>query len=489
MAKASFLKHAAIYGAGDLLVYAAGFLLLPLYVRCLNPGEYGALDVLNRLGEVVLLCLLFKGLRQAMFSFHNLAETEDERRTVIGTALLTTLLFLGIGGGAAALAAEPLCESLELGSPDVLRLAVVAVFLESFSVLLLSLAQARQEPTLFVLTSAAQFLIRVVLCIALVKFADWGIAGVLTASAIASGATALWLLVRELSRGGLRVNYRKLREMLLFSLPFVPGGIGFFLMNSGDRFFLLNQVSRAELGAYALGYKLALIVKMFSRQPLYRVWSARMYEAARKPDAAVLFGKVFTRILAVYVGVGLGLCLVAGEVVNLLAGADYAPAATIITPVVLAYYFLTAADLMESGFYIRRHTAWKLPITLMATLVTITLYGLMIPHGGIEGAALATLFGLAFTALITGIASQRVFPVQYEWLRVSLCLGAAIGVWFLGGLMPMSLWLLPIKAGLWLLWLGFVWVAVMSQEEKQWARRLPPAFPNAWSRVARGKAA
>ena len=63
MAKSSFLRHALVYGAGEALVSAAGFLLLPLYVRALSPEEYGDLDYLNRLGEIVLLCLLFKGLR------------------------------------------------------------------------------------------------------------------------------------------------------------------------------------------------------------------------------------------------------------------------------------------------------------------------------------------------------------------------------------------------------------------------------------------
>src|SRR5207248_4948340 len=129
----SFLRHAAVYGSGDLLVYAAGFLLLPLYVRALSPGEYGTLDILNRLGEVVLLFLLFKGLRQALFSFHNQARDEAEKRAVVGSALFLTLLGLGGGGALAALLAEPISRVLDLGSPAVLRLAILAVFLESLS--------------------------------------------------------------------------------------------------------------------------------------------------------------------------------------------------------------------------------------------------------------------------------------------------------------------------------------------------------------------
>src|SRR6185369_5249016 len=150
MAKqSSFLWHAAVYGGGNLLVYAAGFLLLPLYVRCLSESEYGTLDVFNRLGEVVILCLLYNGLRQALLAFHNQAKDEPERRAVVGSAVLLTLLLLGGGGGLVMVAAGPLSRWLQTGDCGLLRLAVASVVLESLALMLLALAQARVESIFF----------------------------------------------------------------------------------------------------------------------------------------------------------------------------------------------------------------------------------------------------------------------------------------------------------------------------------------------------
>src|SRR5262249_12698992 len=39
----AFLRHAAVYGAASLLLQAAGFVLLPLYTRCLGPRDFGVL--------------------------------------------------------------------------------------------------------------------------------------------------------------------------------------------------------------------------------------------------------------------------------------------------------------------------------------------------------------------------------------------------------------------------------------------------------------
>ncbi len=49
----SFLKHAAVYGFGTLLLQAASVVLLPLYTRYLTPADYGTLEILNRVGQVL----------------------------------------------------------------------------------------------------------------------------------------------------------------------------------------------------------------------------------------------------------------------------------------------------------------------------------------------------------------------------------------------------------------------------------------------------
>src|SRR5262245_41963587 len=388
--KSSFLWHAAVYGGGNLLVTAASFLLLPLYVRCLNEDQYGILDLFNRLGEVVILCLLYNGLRQALLAFHNQADDEAERRAVVGSAILLTLLLLGGGGGLVMIAAEPLSGWLQTGDAGLLRLAVASVVLESLALMLLALAQARVESLFFAVVTFGQFLLRIGLRIVLVAGVGLGVQRALVASAVASGLFALALLGRDFGRRGLPIDRRQRKAMTWFALPFVPGGLGFFLLNSGDRFFLLHYVDKADLGAYALGYKLALAVKLFSRRPLYMVWSARMYEAALQPDAPIVFGKVFTRMVAAEVGVGLALCLVAEEVVNFLSGSGYGGAASVIAPLVFGYLFLTAADLMDAGFYVRRRTVWKTPVMLGSTAVVLVLYALLIPPYGMHGAALAT---------------------------------------------------------------------------------------------------
>lgn len=455
-----------IYGVGNILVYAAGFLLLPVYIRCLSREEYGLLDIFQRCGEILTLCLLYNGLRQALFTFHNQAESDYQKRAAIGSVLFLAALFLSCGGFTMILFADVIGDWLGIEQVQLLRLAIVAVLLETFAMLLLALAQARVESTFFVIMTLVQFSLRIILAITFVVCWQWGIRGVLLASAVASSVSSLILLIRE-CRNGLALDFSQFKSMMWFAIPFVPCGLCFFVLNSGDRFFLLKYVSRAELGAYALGYKLALLVKLFSRQPLGQVWAAKKYQVAKQPDASVTFGKVFTRILAAYILVGLGLCMISDEVVFLLSKGRYVGSASVILPVVLGYLFFSAADLMDSAFYIHRKTVRKTQIAFCSTIVMLSLYAFLIPRFGILGAAWATTAGFAAHAVITGWISQRVMLVQYEWRRLIAFFLLAACIWALSRLLPSNTLMILPKVLIWTLLPILSWlVGIISKEEK-----------------------
>ncbi len=479
-----FFKHAAVYGLAILLAQAGGLVLLPLYTHWLAPSDYGVLEIVGRLAEVVGTVLLFGGFRQALLTFYQQSATETERRHVFGSTLGLILLACLLGGLPVLAFAGPVSQwlgaSLTQGqggaalTAGVLRLAVLAILLEPLTLVPLALIQARVESTTFVLITLSQLLVRVALCVIFVTWLGWGVAGVLTATALTAAVYGFGLSGRELMRGGALPNAAQLRALLRFALPFVPGGLCFFLLHHGDRFFLLYYHQTAEeVGRYALGYKLGMAVTTFSLTPLYMVWSARMYGVARLSEAPEIFGRVFTRILAAYLFVGLGLCLFQDEVVTAVAAPEYAWAARVVPLIVLACFCQSAASLMDAAFYIRRRTGLKLGITLSATVVMLVLYVLLIrPYGGL-GAALATLGGFAFLAVCTCGVTQRIFPVHYEWTRLLAVSALTATLWLVSRALPPGSWMVPAKLTLWLAWPLIVWrLGLATAAEKEYARDL-----------------
>jgi O-antigen/teichoic acid export membrane protein len=473
MHKVSFFRHAAVYGLASLLLQAAGLVLLPLYTRHLSPGDFGLLEVLGRTAEVLTTCLFVGGVRQALVALHQQAEGEHERRQVAGAALVVMMAVCLAGGGLMLVLARPLSTLLDAGGPGLLLLATASVLLEIFWLVPLTLVQARVESGTYLVATVSQFLVRVALSVVMVAWCGLGVAGVLGAMALTSGLYAVVVTGRELLWSAAWPDLRRVRDLLAFALPFLPGGLCFFAINYGDRFFLLHWQGREEVGTYSLGYKLALAVGTLSLNPLQMVWGVQMYREARAPEAPAIFGRAFSRILAAYVLVGLGLCLFQDEVVAVLGGPAYAGAAAIIAPVVLAGLFQTTAALMDAGLYVCGRTGLKLGLTALATVVTLTFYVLLIPSHGSMGAALATVAGFAVLAIGTWRVTQHVFPVAYEWGRVSGMMALAVGLWLLSRMLPPTAWAAPMKMSLGLLWPVLLWqLGLVSNEEKQYLRAL-----------------
>jgi O-antigen/teichoic acid export membrane protein len=488
MKERSFLGHAIVYGAANLLTQAAGLVLTPLYTRCLSHDDFGAIQVLERTGELASTLLLVGGLRQGLMTLYQQKTAANERQRTVSAALALVFVVNALVGGlliAVPALTDRLAHGLAINGRG-LRLVLLAIFLEPFHLFPLALAQARLESVSFVAVAFGQFLTRLTLSIVFVGVFGWGVAGVFGATALTGTMFGIGLTGRELWRGLIWPDWRRMRALLRFALPMLPGGLCFFVMQHGDRFILRETHGLAEVGVYSLGYKLAQVVSAFSLAPLLMVWSSHMYAAARRDDAPLVFGRAFTRIVGAFAAVGLALLLFTDEAILLLGGASYGGAAVVIVPVLVAALCQSAASLMDAAFYIRHQTRLKLGVSVAATVVMTILYALLIPsHGGL-GAALATLGGFGFLAVCTWTTTQRIFPIAYEWRRLGGLLALAAGLAVVSRLLPAGMWSLPVRAALWLVWPVMLWhLGLVSDDEKRYAVDFVRSIKTALSRPFR----
>ena len=91
-----------------------------------------------------------------------------------------------------------------------------------------------------------------------------------------------------------------------------------------------------------------------------------------------------------------------------------------------------AFNVMSIGIGRAKKTQFNWVITGGAALVNIGLNFVLIPPYGMIGAAISTL--IAYLVMFFGmtIRAQQVFPVPYQWRRIALAVGAAVGLTVLG---------------------------------------------------------
>ncbi|MEL6746288.1 MAG: lipopolysaccharide biosynthesis protein, partial [Pseudomonadota bacterium] len=279
------LAQVSIYGLALLLAKLVGLATLPIFTSFLSPADYGRLEVLQTLANLVSLVLAF-GLTEALFKFVA-RETDPGRRQ----ELLGTIWTLALAGAAvSAVVLQILAPWIHAVLPGGVALLDTRIILASLSVgalILVPLAYLRMtdRPWAYFFGSAGRAAIQALLAIALLS-AGWGLTGVLIAGLICAMGLAAWLCVFMLRQ--VRTTFRRqdAGAMLHFGGTIVLAGGAIFIVDTFDRWLLAGAIGPAELGRYAVAAKVGVLVS-FALQPFLMWWLPRRFAVLNEPGGLV----------------------------------------------------------------------------------------------------------------------------------------------------------------------------------------------------------
>jgi O-antigen/teichoic acid export membrane protein len=433
-------KHSGIYGIGLISSKAVGFLMIPVYTRFLVPGDYGILELLDLL-TFFATNFATMGIEAAVFRFYAAYESEQDKEEVIATALLyvtggSFLCALGLFIGA-----EPIAR-LVLGSAAVaryVRIVSLTFFFSNLCEVPLAYWRAQERSALYVSVGLARTVLGAASIAVALAGLKWGVSGVLYANLLSNAVAGVGLAGAVLYYLPKKVVLHKLREMLRYSAPLVISGLGSFVLVFSDRFFLRRYGDLTQVGIYALGYKLAMIVNLVVGGPFRLTWQWRQFELAKKENAKAVYAKIQVYQLLASVFVGLAVALLAKDALRILAPTTYWGASQIVPIIALCYILDNVRSVILSGVLIQRLTQLLIPIAVAAALTNIALNFLLIPRFLAMGAAVATLLSyLAYLAMAHFVA-QRVYFIRYEYARNLAVLASAGIVYAASGLFKLNL--------------------------------------------------
>ena len=421
------VRHSVIYGFGAILLKLLGFLLLPLYTHYLSPRDYGVLEVLDT-SMSLLGMFLNMGIMTAFLRYYGAAQTEEERRKVVGTAFLFTigtgLLVFVLGAGAVSTVSR-----LILGPaiPGTYLLLSFACFVISYiGSIPWAYLRAKESSGRFVMVDTLSTLGILVLTIVFLGGLKMGIVSMLLSPLIVS-PIRLAVMIQWMSPDmALRLDWSLLRHILRFGSPLVFANLTIFTLNFSDRFFLQRLVSLDAVGIYAVGYKFGYLLNFLLVQSFNTMWQARMYVVHRRPDHQQVYSQVFVLYSFALIFAALGLSLIGREVMRLMVDPRYAAGAQVVGIVALAYVFLGIGYYVQLGMFLGHRTGLIGVVSIVAAVINLGANYLFISSFGMMGAAVATLLGFLVLAMGSYYCSERVFAMHFPIGRVFQGLCVAI---------------------------------------------------------------
>jgi O-antigen/teichoic acid export membrane protein len=452
----------AVYGIGNILAKALGFLMLPFYTHYLGPRDYGILEIID-LSMTLFGLVLNMGLTPAFLRCYAAADSDQDKYKLVSTGCI-----FGVVTGALTFAI-----GVRFIRPATLLLLGPTVpstyILLSFSALVLNYAATLPRTYLRALDRAGTYTvvdtagIGALLClnIVFVAFLHTGLAGVLWSSLIVASLQFITVSGWAYWKAGIRFDRAHLQRMLGFGIPLIFANMGLFILNFSDRWFLRHFWSLDVVGIYAVGYKFGFMMNYLFVQPFFVMWQSRMYAI----HAQVEHPNIFRQIFAVYglglVYAGLAMSIFSPEVVRLMVGRKFVSSQEVIPIVVASYIFYGLSYYAQLGLFLTDKTRVIGVIGGVAAVLNLVFNYFLIGHYGMMGAAWSTLLSFAFITAVSYWQSQRAFRLPLGMGRVLIAMALAVGVYLLCRFWsPSSLWLtLAMKSSALVVFPILVWKA------------------------------
>lgn len=455
------IRATALYSIPLVGQRVASILLLSIVTRVLTREDFGMLSLLEQVSSVLsmLLCGSFSA-SLGYFYFH--ANSAEERNRVTGTAISGSFL-LGVAAALICIPAMPFLARDIFRNQSALRYLPLILLLMPFDFggeALSGWLRVEDRQNAF----AGFSLLRIALTAAGVGV----LVGILKMRVMAYLATTLatqlvvtsLLAVYLLRQIRPSVSLPLFGKMFRFSAPLGLSLIAMFVINFGDQFVLRHYRTLAEVGIYALAYRIGLGVSL-AYNSFQAYWTAQVYGILQREDADGVFARFFTYTILLVSTATLALMLAAKPGLRILVAPEFRLAIPLIPVIAAANGIRSIGEFIRSRFLAAGRPGYKTACEWIGLIVCIALYFLLIPRYGMWGGALATMGTFVIMGAISVVWTYRMKPYRVETVRL-LKLGSvtavitvlyyAVPVSSLAGQVGWSLLLLSmLPAGLWIL--------------------------------------
>lgn len=463
-----FFKDGVIYSISNMITRGISILLVPLYTRVLSPADYGIIDMVAVVTNLVNLTVALE-ITQGVARFFGECKKSSDKIGYASSSLWFTLCMYTIFAFFALLFPQQLTKWI-LGSVEqanVFKIVVASIWMNGIFYLLQNQLRWGLQSRECAVAGIVCSLFSIGVTVLCVVFWQLGVAGVFLG--LLWGNLVGSILAFYYARHNFRliVAWDKLADMLRFSIPLVPSSIGVFIALYIDRIAIKELLTFTDLGLYGIGYRVSSLVNLLmvgfqgALMPL-------VYTYYKEPDTPKELARIFRYFMAGALLLTLAISVLAREILIVFTTPDYYGAAVVI-PILVPAVLLSGMYIFAPGLGIEKKTKVIAAINIFAAGLNTGLNFLLIPRFGIAGSALATLLSALSIFIVYLYYGQKNYYIPYEWRKIFKSVLFAVCLIGLARFINLDsvVFIIVCKAVLLLLGFGGVITLLMTREELQ----------------------
>lgn len=414
----SLFSNTAVFAISNVISKIILSLLLPLYTRTMTTGEYGTVELITTLSQLLYPALSLS-IQDSAFRFA--MDKEKKAEQVLKNSLLVIL------GGCVALI------PVSLGMGHYKGIQGYWFYFYLFS----TLSMIRSMLSLYVkgINKTIAFSVDVVLYNGVLAISNFillagfrkGIDGYFVAIVISSVVSILYLLWNAdiLAAFKETINKQLLKEMIAYSAPLILNSISWGLTHVVDRMMLTNMIGSDANGIYSAASKIPSLMSVFTTV-FTQAWTISLIQDYETEKDRNFYNNVFKLTHVGCLICALGILLFNNNLFVWILGSSFAESVRYVPILLIGTLFLTYSNYFGSFFSATKKSKLNMYTSLAGCIFNIVFNWLLIPHIGIAGACIATAGSYVVISVTRIISSQRVYPIDLDLGKFCLSLVALL---------------------------------------------------------------
>lgn len=419
--KTDFLRHfknklfldTGIYTIGAFLQKGVSFLLIPLYIAVLTPGEYGIIDFAATLVSIFGVLFSF-GLGEAFYTSYYHYQEEGQGKLL--NVVLNSYLIIAFPMYLATLIVLLIWCNALLGtnfSSISLMLIIFTGFFSFFSVIFSNLLKLNGRSVFLAIFSLASACVGIGMNVILVYFMRFGVLGVFVSNFFVAFLSFLFLIRKLQSKKLFKFMFNKQETLSILKVgfPFIFTGLSYWILNGADRMIIINMLGEDRLGIYSLASKFAFALHPLLITPVLNACAKPVFKKLSEGNYNLHFKLVAIATVIIFALVGFGIMGIAYFVIK---KPEYMEAIPLIPIFVLGTGFNFIAQYGAYPLVFNQKVKIMLTNIFIAGSINIILNFILIKHFNIRGAAYAYLLGNICWASLAIIQSMYFIKRRYD---------------------------------------------------------------------------
>lgn len=422
------IKNTIIILIGKFCTQFLSFFLLPLYTHVLSTEEYGMYDL------IVTYVTLFApviSLQIEMAIFRELIDSRnDESKT--NTIISSGVAFLLLQFAFCVILYYVLTLFINIPYKHYILLNILIVMMSS---VFMQITRGLGKTMDYSISSVIAGVSTIFLNILFLVFLKFKIEGMIISSILSNFLVVIYVFFRCKIYKRIKIQYIKkqtISKLLKYSMPLVPNGLIWWIINVSDRTIISIFLGTAANGVYAIANKFSsILMQIFNIFNLSWTESASLH--INDADKDEFFSNVFNKTIKYSLTICLLIISSLPFLFNVFINKEYNEAYIYIPILLIGVLFNIVVSFLGSIYVAKKLTKEVAKTSLFAGLLNVIINLCLIKYIGVFAAAISTVLSFFIMCIFRMFDVQKYVKIKLNYkenLLVFILFLISIGIYY-----------------------------------------------------------